>query len=104
MFAVFESGGKQHRVVEGERIRLEKLDVAPGQSVEFDRVMLIADGDDVKLGKPYVEGGRVTAEVVEHGRGDKIRILKFKRRKGYTRRQGHRQSYTEVQITAISNA
>lgn len=104
MFAVFESGGKQHRVVEGERIRLEKLDVAPGESVEFDSVMLVADGDEVTLGKPYVDGCKVTAEVLEHGRGDKIRIVKFRRRKNYTRHQGHRQSYTEVQITGIKNA
>jgi large subunit ribosomal protein L21 len=103
MFAVFESGGKQHRVIEGERIRLEKLEADPGDSVEFDRVMLVAQGDDVKLGKPYVEGCRVTAEVVEHGRGEKIRIIKFRRRKNYTRRQGHRQSYTEVQITGIKH-
>ncbi len=101
MFAVFESGGKQHRVVEGERVRLEKLDVAPGQSVEFDHVMLVADGDDVKLGKPYVDGCKVIAEVVEHGRGDKIRVVKFRRRKNYHRTQGHRQSYTEVEITGI---
>jgi large subunit ribosomal protein L21 len=101
MFAVFESGGKQHRVIEGECVRLEKLDVAPGQSVEFDRVMLVADGDDVKLGKPYVDGCKVTAEVVEHGRGDKIRVVKFRRRKKYHRTQGHRQSYTEVKITGI---
>ena len=102
MFAVFESGGKQHRVSEGDVIRLERLSGEPGQSVEFDRVLLVSEGDDVSVGMPYVEGGIVTAEVVEQGRGDKIRVIKFKRRKNYLRRAGHRQDYTEVRITGIN--
>lgn len=102
MFAVFESGGKQHRVSEGDVIRLERLSGEPGQSVEFDRVLLVSEGDDVSVGMPYVEGGKVTAEVVEQGRGDKIRVIKFKRRKNYLRRAGHRQDYTEVRITGIN--
>ena len=102
MFAVFESGGKQHRVSEGDVIRLERLSGEPGQSVEFDRVLLVSQDDDVTVGVPYVEGGKVTAEVVEQGRGDKIRVVKFKRRKNYLRRTGHRQDYTEVRITAIN--
>lgn len=102
MFAVFESGGKQHRVSEGDVVRLEKLAGEPGESVVFDRVMVIADGNEVAVGAPYVDGGTVTGEVVEQGRGKKVRVIKFKRRKNYLRRAGHRQSFTSVKITAIS--
>ena len=102
MFAVIESGGKQHRVVEGEVLKLEKLAAAPGENVVFDRVLLVADGDAITVGKPYVDGGAVTAEVLAAGRHKKIRVLKFKRRKDYMRRQGHRQWFTEVKITGIS--
>ena len=101
MFAVFESGGKQHRVGEGEVLKLEKLGVAPGESVVFDKVLMVADGDDVTVGKPYVDGQSVKAEVVTHDRGKKIHIIKFKRRKDFMKRQGHRQWYTEVKITGI---
>ena len=102
MFAVFESGGKQHRVAEGEVVRLERLDGQPGDQVVFDRVLMIADGDDVAIGKPLIEGGEVAGEVVEQGRARKITVLKFKRRKNYMRKKGHRQPYTDVRITAIS--
>ncbi len=102
MFAVFESGGKQHRVSEGDVIRLERLSGEPGESVEFDRVLLVSEGDGVTVGMPYVEGGKVTAEVLGQGRGAKIRVIKFKRRKNYLRRIGHRQDYTEVRITGIN--
>ena len=102
MFAVFTSGGKQHRVTEGEVIRTEMLKVAPGEEVVFDKVLLVADGDAVSVGAPYVDGGQVTAEVLRHDRGKKILVLKFKRRKNYLRRQGHRQWFTEVKITGIS--
>ncbi len=102
MFAVIESGGKQHRVVEGEVLRLERLDGEPGDEVVFDRVLMVADGDDVSIGAPLVDGGRVTAEVVGQGRGRKISVIKFKRRKNYLRKKGHRQHFTEVRITAIS--
>lgn len=102
MFAVFASGGKQHRVSEGEVLRLERLDGEPGDELVFDKVLLVADGDAVQVGKPYLDGGKVTAEVVRHDRGKKIRVLKFKRRKDYMRRQGHRQWFTEVRITGIS--
>ena len=101
MFAVIESGGKQHRVEEGEILRLEKLAAGPGETVTFDRVLLIAHGDDIKVGTPFVDGGEVTAEVVGEGRGEKITVIKFKRRKNYHRKQGHRQSYTEVRVTGI---
>ncbi|HET6473634.1 MAG TPA: 50S ribosomal protein L21 [Pseudomonadales bacterium] len=101
MFAVFKSGGKQHRVTEGEVVRLEKIDAAPGAAVEFEEVLLVAEGDNVKVGAPFVAGGKVTAEVVGHDRHDKIRIVKFRRRKHYLRRAGHRQWYTDVRITGI---
>ena len=102
MYAVIESGGKQHRVVEGETLRLEKLDVATGDTVDFDKVLMVGEGENVKVGAPYVDGGKVTAEVVSHGRGDKVRIIKFRRRKHYRKQQGHRQWYTEVKITGIN--
>ena len=102
MFAVFESGGKQHRVVEGEVVRLERLDGEPGETIVFDRVLMIAEGDDIAIGEPLVEGGQVTGEVVEQGRGKKIRVIKFKRRKNYLRKKGHRQAFTDVKITAIN--
>jgi len=101
MYAVIVSGGKQHRVVEGEVLRLEKLDVATGESINFDQVLMVADGDSIKVGAPYVDGGSVTAEVVSHGRGDKVRIIKFRRRKHFRKQQGHRQWFTEVKITGI---
>ncbi|OEY66643.1 50S ribosomal protein L21 [Marinobacter sp. X15-166B] len=101
MYAVIVSGGKQHRVKEGETLKLEKLEVETGGSVDFDRVLLIADGDNVQVGAPVVEGAKVTAEVVSHGRHDKVQIIKFRRRKHSMKRQGHRQWFTEVKITGI---
>ncbi|MBB3170106.1 50S ribosomal protein L21 [Simiduia aestuariiviva] len=101
MYAVFESGGKQHRVIEGETLKLEKIEVATGETIEFDKVMLVADGDKVSLGEPLLKGAKVTAEVVSHGRGDKVTIVKFRRRKHSMKRQGHRQWFTEVKITGI---
>ena len=102
MFAVFSSGGKQHRVSEGEVIKLERLTAEPGEEVVFDKVLMVADGDQVTVGQPYVDGGKVTAEVLAVDRGKKIRIIKFKRRKDYMRRQGHRQWFTQLKITGIS--
>ncbi|HSG87843.1 MAG TPA: 50S ribosomal protein L21 [Pseudomonadales bacterium] len=102
MFAVFESGGKQHRVQEGDVIRLEKLEVTAGDAVEFDRVMLVGEGDDLAVGTPLVDGGKVIAEVLSHGRGKKVTTIKFKRRQNYHRKIGHRQSYTEIRVTGIS--
>ena len=103
MFAVFASGGKQHRVTEGEVLKLERLDAEPGQEVIFDKVLLVADGDNVSVGQPCVNGGKVTAEVMSHDRGKKIRVIKFRRRQNYMRRQGHRQWFTEVRITGINS-
>ncbi|GLP97350.1 50S ribosomal protein L21 [Paraferrimonas sedimenticola] len=102
MYAVFQSGGKQHRVAEGQTLRLEKLEVETGSTVEFDNVLLVANGEDVKVGAPYVEGSKVTAEVVTHGRGDKVKIVKFRRRKHSRKQMGHRQWFTEVKITGIN--
>lgn len=102
MYAVIKSGGKQHRVVEGETLKLEKIEIATGESFEFDEVLMLANGDDIKIGEPLVAGAKVTAEVVSHGRGDKVTIIKFRRRKHHMKRQGHRQWYTEVKITGIT--
>ncbi|WP_199610833.1 50S ribosomal protein L21 [Flocculibacter collagenilyticus] len=102
MYAVFQSGGKQHRVTEGQTIRLEKLDAETGVALEFDNVLMVADGEDIKIGAPFVAGGKVTAEVVTHGRGDKIKVVKFRRRKHSRKQMGHRQWFTEVKITGIS--
>lgn len=102
MFAVIVSGGKQYRVQEGQTLKLEKLKAEAGSSVEFDRVLMVGNGDDVKVGLPVVEGAKVTAEVVDHGRADKVTIIKFRRRKHHMKRQGHRQWFTEVKITGIS--
>lgn len=102
MYAVIESGGKQHRVVEGETLKLEKIEIPTGESLVFDKVLMVGSGEDVKIGTPLVDGGKVTAEVVAHGRRDKITIIKFNRRKHHRKQAGHRQWYTEVKITGIS--
>ena len=101
MYAVIKSGGKQHRVEPGEVPRLEQLDAETGAIIDFDRVMMIGEGEQVKIGEPYVDGGKVSAEIMSHGRGDKITVIKMKRRKHYRRQAGHRQSYTEIKITDI---
>ena len=102
MYAVIVTGGKQYRVSQGDKLRVEKLDAAEGESVDLDQVLMVVDGDDVKIGTPVLDGGRVTAEVKTHGRGDKVDIVKFRRRKQHMKRQGHRQAYTELEITGIS--
>ena len=101
MYAVIESGGKQHRVKEGEVLQLEKLEAATGDKVKFDKILMVGEGESVKIGTPYVKGSQVTAEVLKQGRGDKIRIIKFNRRKHSKKTQGHRQWFTEVKITDI---
>jgi len=102
MYAVVQTGGKQYRVSQGDTVRVEKIAADEGASVELDRVLMVADGDDIKVGAPYLEGGTVSATVKAHGRGKKVKIIKFRRRKHYMKRQGHRQSYTELQITGIN--
>jgi large subunit ribosomal protein L21 len=102
MYAIFQSGGKQHRVSEGQTLRLEKLDVETGATVDFDNVLMIANGEEITVGAPLVAGAKITAEVVKHGRGDKVKIVKFRRRKHSRKQMGHRQWFTEVKITGIS--
>lgn len=102
MHAVIVTGGKQYRVCEGDKVRVEILSAEQGSNVEFDQVLLMSDGEGTAVGRPYVENGKVTAKVKGHGRAKKVHIVKFRRRKGYMRRQGHRQSYTELEITEIS--
>ena len=101
MYAVIRTGGKQYRVAEGDTVRVERLDAAEGESVELGSVLLVADGDDIKVGTPLVDGGRVEARVRAHGRDDTIEVIKFRRRKNHRKRQGHRQGYTELEITGI---
>jgi large subunit ribosomal protein L21 len=102
MYAVIQTGGKQYRVQEGTYLKIEKLELGEGDSIEFDKILMIQSDDDIKIGLPYVEGGKVTATVLSQGRHDKIRIIKFKRRKHHMKQMGHRQYYTEIQITGIS--
>lgn len=101
MYAVIKTGGKQYKVAQGQRLRVEKLPVEPGAAVEFSEVMMIGDGDTVTVGTPHVAGSKVTATVTDQGRGKKVDIVKFRRRKQYLKRMGHRQAYTEVEVTAI---
>ena len=100
MYAIIKTGGKQYRVTEGDTLRVEKLDVE-GTSVTFDQVLLVG-GEEVKIGAPIVEGASVSAEILREGRAKKIIVFKKKRRKGYHKKQGHRQAYTEVKITGIN--
>jgi large subunit ribosomal protein L21 len=102
MYAVIVTGGKQYRVKEGQRIKFEKLPAEVGSTVDFDHVLMIGNGADVKVGAPYLTGSKVTAEVVSQGRHDKIHIIKFRRRKHHQKQMGHRQYFTEVKITAIA--
>jgi len=102
MYAVIQTGGKQYRVSQGDTVKVEKLGADEGASLELDKVLMVADGEDVKIGTPYVDGGKVTATVKSHGRGKKVKIIKFRRRKHQMKRQGHRQWYTELEITGIS--
>ena len=102
MYAVVVTGGKQYRVEEGQTLKVEKLEVATGENVELEKVLLIGNGDDVKIGAPVVEGAKVTAEVVNHGRHKKVKIMKFKRRKHHMKQMGHRQWFTEIKITSIA--
>lgn len=102
MYAVFRSGGKQYRAEKGERLKLEKLDAAEGSEVSFDEVLLIGEGADVKVGTPLLDGGSVTAKVVQQGKSRKVSVVKFRRRQNYLRQGSHRQFFTEVEITGIS--
>lgn len=101
MYAVIVTGGKQYRVKEGQLLKVESLPVDQGQSVDFDQVLMLANGTDIQIGNPTLVGAKVTASVIEHGRGEKIRIVKFRRRKHSRRQMGHRQNFTKVKIEAI---
>jgi large subunit ribosomal protein L21 len=104
VYAVFRTGGKQYRARQGDRVRIERLKAGVGDAVAFDEVLLVGEGANVKVGAPLLKGGKVEGKVVAQGRDDKIMIIKFRRRKHYKRVQGHRQAFTEVEITAISGA
>ena len=99
MYAVFKSGGKQYRASKGTRLKVEKLN-----AVEFDQVLLIGDGANVKVGSPLVKGGKVKAKVIDTAKSKKVTVIKFKRRQNYMRTKGHRQWYTEVEVTGITGA
>jgi large subunit ribosomal protein L21 len=102
MYAVIATGGKQYRVTKDATLRVEKLDAEPGATVEFSEVLLVGEGANVKLGTPTLPGSKVVATVVRHGKGDKVTIVKFRRRKHYLRQKNHRQPFTEVKVTEIS--
>ena len=102
MYAVIVTGGKQYRVMKGEVLRVEKLDAEAGSSVEINDVLLLGDGEKITVGTPKVNGAKVTATVKSHGRLDKIRIVKFRRRKHHRKQMGHRQHFTEIEITGIA--
>lgn len=103
MYAVFKTGGKQYRAAQGDKLKIEKLDAAEGDSVEFDEVLLVGAGDDVTVGTPVVAGGKVQAKVLAQARDKKVDVIKFRRRQNYRRTRGHRQPFTLVEITGISS-
>jgi large subunit ribosomal protein L21 len=102
MYAVVKTGGKQYRVSAGEKLRIEQIGAEVGQEIVLDEVLLVADGEAMRMGTPLVAGARVTAKVLKQGRGDKVHIFKMKRRKHYRKSQGHRQNYTEIEILGIA--
>ena len=101
MYAVFKTGGKQYRASTGDVIKVEKIEAEKGATVELDQVLMVGEGEDVKIGTPFLKCGKVTATVVDQGRRDKIKVIKFKRRKNYRRQMGHRQYFTQIEITGI---
>lgn len=102
MYAVVKTGGKQYRVAQGDRLRVETIAADDGSTVELTEVLMVVDGDDIKVGAPTLDGAKVTAKVVAHGRGKKVKIIKFRRRKHHRRQMGHRQNFTELEIESIS--
>ncbi len=101
MYAVIATGGKQYRVTEGETLKVEKIAGEEGSEIELDQVLMVADGDNIQVGTPVLDKGSVTAKIVSHGRGKKVEIVKFRRRKHHRKQMGHRQSYTEIEISKI---
>jgi large subunit ribosomal protein L21 len=104
MHAIIETGGKQYKVAEGDALYIEKLEVEAGQAITFDKVLAVLDGEKATFGVPYVAGAKVDASVMKNGKGKKIRIFKYKAKKNYRKRQGHRQPYTKVEIGKITVA
>ena len=102
MYAVIKTGGKQYRVASGETLKIETIPGEVGSPVVLDKVLMVADGDKLSVGKPLLDGASVKATIVSHGRGDKVRIFKMRRRKHYQKHQGHRQNFTEIRIDGIS--
>ena len=102
MYAVIKTGGKQHKVAEGEILKVEKLKASKGEPIDITDVLLIEKDGEVTLGSPFIEGAKVTAKILRHGKADKVTIIKMKRRKDYRKKQGHRQNYSEIQIEQIS--
>jgi len=102
MYAVIKTGGKQYRVAPGEKIKIEQIPADVGSQIVIDQVLMVGEGESVKVGNPLVSGAKVTATVMSHGRGDKVRIFKLRRRKHYQKTQGHRQNYTEIRVEAIT--
>lgn len=102
MYAVITSGGKQYRVQEGQTLKLAKMTAEVGSTINFEQIKMLVNGDDIKIGTPHLEGSKVVATVISHGRGKKIHIIKFKRRKHHMKSMGHRQDYTEVKIEKIA--
>lgn len=103
MYAVFLSGGKQYKVIKNQIIKLEKLNQELGSTIEFNKVLLISEKDDIKIGDPFIKGAKIKANIARHGKLKKIKIIKFNRRKHYKKQQGHRQYFTEVKIIDINN-
>ncbi|MGB8855501.1 MAG: 50S ribosomal protein L21 [Burkholderiales bacterium] len=102
MYAVIKTGGKQYRVISGEKLKIEQIPADVGAEITMDQVLMMGEGDSVKIGTPILSGVSVKAKVISHGRHDKVQIFKMRRRKHYQKHQGHRQNYTEIQITGIS--
>ena len=102
MYAVIKTGGKQYKVTVGQKLKVEQIPAELDSQIELNEVLMIADGESVTVGAPLIDGAIVTAKVIAHGRGDKIRIFKMRRRKHYQKRQGHRQNFTEIRIDAIA--
>ena len=102
MYAVIKTGGKQYRVANGEKLKVEQIPADIGQEIILDQVLMVGEGSEVKVGVPLVAGATVTVKVVSHGRADKVKIFKLRRRKHYQKHQGHRQNYTEIEISAIN--
>lgn len=101
MYAVFKSGGKQYRVSKGQDVRIEQIYRIKGERIEFDKIMMIKNGNEIKMGTPFIKGGKISAEVVGNGKNKKVMIVKFRRRKNYRKHHGHCQWFTEVKITGI---